>query len=175
MRRCLVIGTIAAFAAAGQGLTPAERSANIASFEKVWTTVRDKHWDPQLNGLDWQAVHDELRPKIEAAKGKDAAREVLNDMVGRLKQTHFGIFPGEVYHDLDSSRDSKEEPSSDEAQPGIDVRILDGHAIVTKVEPGSPAAAHHVKPGWEITRIGKTELAPLLARINKQFQDSTLL
>jgi hypothetical protein len=79
------------------GLSPAERSANIESFEQVWTTVRDKHWDPKLNGVDWQAVHDELRPKMEAAKNMDAAREVLNDMVGRLKQTHFGIFPGDVY------------------------------------------------------------------------------
>ena len=32
-----------------------------------------------------------------------------------------------------------------------------------------------MKPGWEIVRIGKTETAPLAARISKQFKDSTLL
>lgn len=188
--RVLILGIAAASSAAGQNatggvkvptpggeeLTPSERSANIESFEHVWQTVRDKHWDPKLNGLDWQAVHDELRPKIEAAKNADAARAVLNDMLDRLKQTHFGIFPGEVYHDLDSSTSTAEEPqSSDEAHPGIDLRVLDGHAIVTGVEPGSPAEGRGVKPGWEIVRIGKTDTAPLAARISKEFKDSTLL
>src|SRR5262249_21280673 len=67
MRRFFAIGIIAAFAAAAQGLTPDDRKASIDSFEKVWTTVHDKHWDPKFNGVDWKAIHDELRPKVEAA------------------------------------------------------------------------------------------------------------
>src|SRR5260370_26386396 len=119
----LVLGLASAIAAAGQGLTPAERSANVESFEQVWKTVRDKHWDPKLNGLDWQAVHDELRPKLDAAKDTGAARAVMNDMVERLKQTHFGIFPGDVYHDLDSSADVEgKDHDAGEADPGIDLR-----------------------------------------------------
>src|SRR5207253_4947817 len=111
---------------------------------------------------------------MEAAKNMDAARAVLNDMVGRLKQTHFGIFPGDVYRDLDSkdSTHLAEETSTDEAHPGFDLRIVEGRAVVTAVEPGSPAAAHNVKPGWVITNAGETEVAPLLARIAKQFKDS---
>jgi len=174
-RRILVVALVAgAVAVAGQPLTPAERNANIESFEQVWKTVRDKYWDPKINGLDWQAVHDELRPRIEAAKDMDEARRVLNDMLDRLKQTHFGIFPGDVYRDLDSS-DSKDDQKSDEANPGIEVRVLDGRAVVTSVEPGSPAAAHDIKPGWIITHVGKIEVAPVIARISKQFKDSTLL
>jgi carboxyl-terminal processing protease len=173
----LALPAVAAGLAAAQGLTPAERSANIESFEQVWKTVREKHWDPQLNGLDWQKVHDELKPKIEAAKSMDAAREVLNDMVGRLKQTHFGIFPGDVYHDLDAKNPTTlaDEAPTDEAGPGITVRILEGRAVVTEVEPGSPAAKRNVKTGWIITQIGTTDLAPVIERIGKQFKDSTLL
>jgi carboxyl-terminal processing protease len=177
----LVLGVASAIAAAGQSLTPAAgahaasfdhvRAANLESFEHVWTTVRDKHWDLKLNGVNWQAVHDELRPKMEVAKDMDAAREIMDDMLARLKQSHFGIFPGDVYRDLDSDDDK----DSDEATPGLDVRVLDGHAIVTAVEPGSPAAARNVKPGWEIVRAGKTEIAPMMARITRQFKDSTLL
>jgi carboxyl-terminal processing protease len=136
--------------------------------------VRDKHWDPKLGGLNWQAVHDELRPKMEAAKTADEAREILNDMLGRLKQTHFGIFPGSVYHDLDASSDKPEKDSVD-ATPGIDVRVLEGHAIVTDVEGGSPAASKGVKRGWEILRIGETEIPPLVKRIQEEFKDPTLL
>jgi len=174
-RSCaLVLAIAGATAAAGQTVTPAQRDVNIQSFEKVWTTVSEKHWDPKLGGLDWQAVHDELRPKMEAAKTADEARKVLNDMVGRLKQTHFGIFPGSVYHDLDASSDEPEKDSG-EATPGIDVRILKGHATVTDVEGGSPAAAKGVKRGWEILRIGDTEIPPVVKRIQEQFKDTTLL
>jgi carboxyl-terminal processing protease len=171
-RGATLLAIACAFAAAGQTVTPTD---NIEAFEKVWTTIRDKHWDPKLGGLDWQAVHDELRPKVEAAKTADAVREILNDMVGRLKQTHFGIFPGEVYHDLNSSDNDSGDGDAGESDPGIDLRILDGHAIVTDVYPGSPAAAKGVKPGWEILRIRDQEVASLVARIQKQFQDSSLL
>jgi carboxyl-terminal processing protease len=163
----LVLAIAATTAAPGQ---PADRAAGIEAFEKVWTTVRDKHWDPKLGGLNWQAVHDELRPKVEAAKSADAVREILNDMVGRLKQTHFGIFPAAVYHDLDPTADG-----DGDASPGIDLRILEGRAIVTAVDDRSPAAAKGVKPGWEILRIGDTDIAPVIARIQEQFKGSTLL
>src|SRR5664279_2315982 len=169
-RSCVLVLAIAgATAAGGQIVAPAERSANIEAFEKVWTTVRDKHWDSKPGGLDWQAVHDELRPKMEAAKTADEGRAILNDMVGRLKQTHFGIFPGSVYHDLDASADSGD------ANPGIYVRVLESHAIVTELEGGSPAAAKGVKPGWEILRIGDTDIPPVVARIQEHFKDPSLL
>jgi carboxyl-terminal processing protease len=171
--RAFALPVVVAGIAAAQGLTPAERSANLESFEQVWKTVRQKHWDPQLNGVDWQKVYDELKPKMESAKTMDAAREVLNDMVGRLKQTHFGIFPGDVYHDLDTK--NLDDESSDEAGPGMVVRVVEGHALVTEVEPGSPAAAQNVRPGWVITRIGKNDLAPVIERVGKQFKNSTLL
>ncbi len=159
----LVLALAAATTAPGQPVTGA-----IEAFEHVWTTVRDKHWDPKLGGLDWQAVHDELRPKVEAARSPDAVREILNDMVGRLKQTHFGIFPADVYHDLDPAAEG-------EASPGIDLRILEGRAIVTAVDEGSPAAAKGVKPGWEILRVGNTETASVITRIQEQLKGSTLL
>jgi carboxyl-terminal processing protease len=181
MRRiwAVALPLVAAGIVAAQGLTPAERSANLESFEHVWSTIRDKHWDLEQTGVDWQKVHDELKPKLEAAKSMDAAREVLNDMVGRLKQTHFGIFPGEVYHDLDS-KDSKtalsaEDSITDEANPGIGLRVLEGRAVVTEVDAGSPAAKQGVRPGWIITRVDKTDVDPVIGRVGKQFKDSTLL
>jgi carboxyl-terminal processing protease len=177
--RLLWLALAVSTAAVGQDLSEAQRKANLESFEQVWSTVRDKHWDPKLGGIDWQAVHDQLRPKMEAARNMEAARDVLNDMVGRLHQTHFGIFSGEVYHDLDASQDQDPENGKDsdfdDAHPGIDVRILDGHAIVTEVEPGSPAAASGVKPGWELTRAGKTDIDPMVERVQKQMKDSSLL
>jgi carboxyl-terminal processing protease len=157
-----------AFAGAAADLTPAERQANTDSFEQVWKAVRDRHWEINPGGLDWQAVHDELRPQIDKAKSIAEARKIMSGMLGRLHQTHFGIFPADVYDEFAS-------PGSTEGQPGIDVRALDGHAIVTGVEPDSPAAKAGVKPGWEILRVENREMKEVLQLIQKNFKDSTLL
>ena len=162
----LTLALVCACAAAE--LTSAQRQANLDSFEYVWKTVRDKHWDPKLGGLDWQAIHDELRPKVEAAGSTGEARSVMQDLLARLHQTHFGIFPAEVYKEFDN-------PGSSEGAPGIDVRALDGHAIVTAVTPTSPAAARGVKPGWELLRVDGRDIQPALKKVHDTFKDSTLL
>ena len=166
--RAGILAVIAVGAAAAADLTPAQRQANIDSFEYVWKTVHDKHWEARPGGLDWQAVHDELRPRIERAHSIEEARDTLSSMLERLHETHFGIFPGEVYEEFES-------PGSQEGQPGIDARALDGHAIVTAVDAGSPAASRGVKPGWEIVRVGESEMAPVIERVTSTFHDSTLL
>src|ERR1700735_1079394 len=82
----------------------AERQLNLDTFEKVWTTIRDKHWEKNPGGLDWQPIHAEFRPKVEQAKNIDEVRGILKEMLGRLHQTHFGILPATVYEavgDLD--------------------------------------------------------------------------
>jgi carboxyl-terminal processing protease len=155
-------------------LTPVERQRNIDSFEQVWSTVRDKHWDPKINGVDWPAVHQELRPQIEKAATMDEARAVMSDMLRRLKQTHFAIVPGEAYGELEPAGGA-ETPSASTGDPGIDVRVVEGHVLVTFVTPQSPAAAQGVKAGWEILRLEGKDVAPGLDKIRQALGRSTLV
>ena len=148
-------------------LTAEQRRSNSESFEYVWKTIQDKHWD--LKGLDWRAVHDELRPRIERAETMEQARAVLSDMIARLHQTHFGIIPSEVYQDVDSSA-----PAAGEGDVGLDVRVLDGLAVVTRLDPGSPAGAAGVKPGWVIARVNGEPLAPSIEKVAQAYRDSSL-
>ena len=37
-------------------LTPEQRQKNLESFDLVWTTIRDSHYDPKLGGVNWQQV-----------------------------------------------------------------------------------------------------------------------
>ncbi|MDQ6698751.1 MAG: S41 family peptidase [Acidobacteriota bacterium] len=149
-------------------LTPAERQLNLDSFEYVWKTVRDSHWDPQLGGLDWSAVRDELRPKMEKAETAEQTREILRDMIGRLHQSHFSIIPSEVYGDVHGTHDGAD------GTAGFDVRAISGKALVTSVESGSPAASKGVHSGWEITAIEGAELSPILHRVAETYRNSTL-
>lgn len=162
---CLAVAVTSLAAA---GLTPEQRKLNIDSFEYVWQTVRDKHWDPKLNGLDWQALHDEVRPKVEAAGSMQEARQAVAGMLERLHQTHFGITPPEVYDEMAAS-------GSREGSTGIAARVIGGQAVVTAVAPESPAAAMGVKPGWVIVRVDGRALEPGLRAIEERFSQSTLL
>jgi carboxyl-terminal processing protease len=152
---------------AGAALTPQQRQLNIQSFEYVWTAIRDKHWQTKPGGLDWQAIHDEFRPKIETANSMEAARDVLNQMLGRLHQTHFGIVPGELYANVDAAQGG-------DTTTGIDVRVVGAQVLVTSVEPDSSAFLQGVRPGWVILKIGHTDLAPIVTKLNSTYAGSSL-
>ena len=143
------------FAAALCTFGQARTQLDLDSFDKVWTTIRDKHWQVKPGGLDWQAIHDEYRPRVESAGSHDQARAVMQEMLGRLKQSHFAIIPEVMYSVLD---DDGEGPGTS----GIDARVLDGKAVVTGVDPGSPAAQQGVRPGWQIERAGGRELQAVI-------------
>jgi carboxyl-terminal processing protease len=157
----LLAATLAASQAASQ--------PDLDSFEKVWTTVRDKHWQAKPGGLDWQAIHDEYRPRIEKAATHDEARAVMQEMISRLKQSHFAIIPGALYSVLD-------EEGEGPGVTGIDARVLDGQAVVVSVDPGSPAEKQGVRPGWEIQRAGGRDLKAIIdqARSNPAIHELQL-
>jgi carboxyl-terminal processing protease len=139
-------------------LSADQKQLNIASFEKIWTTIRDKHWEKNPGGLDWQAVHAEFRPKMEAAQTQEQSLAVMRAMLDRLKQTHFAIFSATVYNDVGIE-------SLGDGSPGLDTRVLDGQAIVTRIDPGSPAESAGVKLGWQIVSANGQFLAPLIQKL----------
>jgi carboxyl-terminal processing protease len=160
---CSLAGLIAAaFCLAAAPLTPEQRRLNLDSFEYVWKTVRDKHWDAKLGGVDWQAIHDELRPSMEAAQTMDESRQIVSSMLERLHQTHFGVIPADAYDTIDAKSDPA---PSDHGQTGIELRILSGRAVVASVAAESSAKDAGVAPGWEVVRIGKSETAPVIRKI----------
>ena len=83
-------GCIAAASASGR----ARRCRKaVETFDAAWRIVRDSHFDKTLNGVDWDAVAAELRPKAAAARTAGELRAVLRDMLGRLGQSHFAMLP----------------------------------------------------------------------------------
>ncbi len=139
------------------GLTEEQRRVELASFDSVWSTIRDKHFDPELGGLDWQRIREELRPKVERATSSGEARAVMRDLIGRLHQSHFQIIPAEV---LEAMAQPVGEGSVG-GDAGIDARVVGGRALVTSVTKGSPADRAGVRPGWEVLRIGRFRVSKL--------------
>lgn len=151
-------------------LTEDQGKLNIESFETIWTTIRDKHYDPNFGGINWQAVHDELLPKIEKAENMSEARTILRNLIHRLGLSHFNLIPIEVYEKLGKPG----EQGSQDGVTGLDFRIVDGRPLVTSVPNDSPAHKAGVKTGWEIVKINKDKISELLPDIAKEFEGNSL-
>ncbi len=145
---------------AAHTLTLAQR-ANI--FTLVWTRVRDKHYDPKLNGLDWNAVRTRYQPRALQAPTDAAFYQTLNEMLGELKQSHLGVRAPEDAEALSAEHPAATGPSTGDA--GLTALLIGGQAVVSRVEPGSGAEKAGIKPGFILTDIGGKPLAPLLKRI----------
>ncbi|HMP01927.1 MAG TPA: S41 family peptidase [Gemmatales bacterium] len=171
----LVLVGVPAWTAQEKELTPEQIAQNRASFKVVWETIRDKHWDPQPGGLNWDDIRAEFEPKVEKAKTQREFRQILGAMLDRLDQSHFGIVPAEVYDVIDVPDEAKEPKDSKEpksrrrrggqGQSGLDLRVVDSEALVTRVDEGSPAAKAGIKTGWVLEAVDGTEVAPVIRKI----------
>ena len=140
-----------------------EEALHLATFDQVWTTVRDRHPDSGLGGVDWEAVRDELRPKAASVSSREELRPILQQMLNRLGQSHLTILPGEQVAGSGSGglgEESDPTPPGEQvwdSGSGFGVRIEDGRAIVAWVTSGSEVADSGVAEGWTIDLIGDGE------------------
>ena len=151
---------------------PHLQQLNVQSFDYVWTTIRNKHWDPKLGGVDWDAVRAELRPKAERASTVAEGRAVLQEMIGRLHQSHFGILASDVYQSVQEPASGS--PDGEEGWTGIDLRVIGGQALVTQVDANTPAAARSVHTGWQLVEVDGTDIAGLIGKVSETYKNSTM-
>lgn len=150
----------------------------LETFDAAWEAVHETHFDPTFNGVDWDAVGAELRPRAEEAQTLDELRGVVRDMLGRLGQSHFVLLPAEALDRRDdggggsgSTASATRPDAPDAAEPdadvGLDVRLRDGELIVSDVVEGGPGALAGVRPGWILRAIGDYDLAQALTRLEE--------
>jgi carboxyl-terminal processing protease len=156
-------------------LTVQEKQKHLASFDKVWETIRDRHYDPKLGGLDWEGVRKELRPKVEAATSTGEVRKVLNDMLKRLKQSHMVIMSGDALDALQGDGSGRKKRVPGGGEPGLQVRIVEGQPTVFQVRAGGPADKAGVRTGWVLVKVDDEELAPALEKVRKAHEKSSML
>jgi len=181
----------------GRPLSAEERALEVRSFDQIWTTVRERHWDPEVYGPSWEAIRDTLRPRIEQARTRAESRAVMQALLDTLGQSHFGIIPADVYGEmtvdhsdrtpegaesadgegasdaLDGGKDSSDILTSGAGVTGLDLRILDGRAVVTRVASGSPAESVGVRPGWILLQARNHKPEVVLPKLWEEFEEST--
>jgi Tol biopolymer transport system component len=109
-------------------------------FQEAWTYIRDNFFDPNFNGVNWDAVRDQYAPLAAGARTPDELRRIISEMLGELNSSHSGIAaPGNA------------------AQPPAIGRLgvrfdrgeyeSKGALRITQVIPLTPAAIANVKVG----------------------------
>ena len=119
---------------------------NMQSFEIVWQTVNEKHYDSTFGGVDWKALHDRYKPRIAAVNDESEFYLYTNQMLFELNLSHLLVATQadlERYIPVLTARGTV----------GIDIKWIDEEAVVTAVKPGSPAHRSGLRPGQVITGI----------------------
>src|ERR1700689_5793879 len=81
-------GAVGAWPASAQSPSQPDEApagSNQADFDQVWELVRDRFYDPHLNGLDWQEQRVRFRPDAASARSREDAAVVINAMLAELR------------------------------------------------------------------------------------------
>jgi carboxyl-terminal processing protease len=146
-----------------------QKAQRFAILDAAWTTVRDKHYDKTLGGVDWKAVRAKYEPVALGAPSEAAFYRALNQMIGELGQSHMTITgPGaEDEDDIEELAAPGESASSGPApavtagsvgDPGIVVRVIEGQPTISTVRAGSAAERAGLQPGYVVTHVAGREL-----------------
>jgi len=185
----------------------------LADFDAMWNIINETHFDPEFNGVDWEAVRDELRPQAADARNRSALRGIMSDALGRFGQSHFGIIPDASAEpkaskntdsastqtpsnssipsaSVDSHRvveefdgyneievvvpDNSATDGAGDADTGIDIRIIDGEAVVSSIRDQSPAQLVGVRTGWVLNAARGHSVKAKLDQLAKYVDENEL-
>ena len=149
-------------------------AANLAAFDEVWETVRDRFYDPRLHGLDWQAVRAQYRPRVAAARSREETAAAVNAMLAELGASHTQYYTPEdpAYYQLADIFSyalrhrglERVFPTGEVSYPGIGVftQVDDqGRTFVTGVIEGAPAHQAGLLAGDEILTVDDRPFRPV--------------
>jgi C-terminal processing protease CtpA/Prc len=167
----------AALLLAGAGL-PAATSVALAQradtqpFDEAWRIARDKFYDREMMGLDWEAIGDKYRKDYREARTDAARSDAINAMLGELKSSHTHHYTKDetAYYELADifsyplRRDLPKYFSGRTVHyPGVGMftKNIGGTTFVSGVFPGLPADTAGLKLGDEIVSADGETFAPV--------------
>jgi len=127
------------------------RRVQLETFDYAWSRVEEAHYDEDMNGIDWDAVYEELRPQARKARTNAELRPVLVEMFSRLGDSHYGVMPRELAEGMPGP-----ESVVGNGELDLDLRLVDGRVVVVR------SGQDQVGLGWVLVRLGATDLSQWL-------------
>lgn len=166
---CIFVGTV--------NTPPRAQSVNTTSaanklsakdraeaFEKIWRTVEEKYYDPNFNGVDWQAVRERFRPRLETVQTDAEFYRLMNEMVSELRDAHTRVR---------SPRQRRERERLVGTSTGLFVFEVEGQSVVMRVAPDTDAARAGVEAGMLVRTVDDKPVAERLAEIRQEVGNSS--
>ena len=153
-------------------LTAPPTPPNLAAFDEVWETVRDRFYDPRLHGLDWQAARAQFRPRVVAAGSREETAAAVNAMLAELGASHTQYYTPEdpAYYQLADIFSyalrhrglERVFPTGEVSYPGIGVHAgrRSGPNLCNRVIEGAPAHQAGLLVGDEISLSPTARFGP---------------
>jgi C-terminal processing protease CtpA/Prc len=140
-------------------ISKTDRERALGILDNVMKGIQENYYDPNLKGLDWNAVHAQAKEKIEESNSLNAALAQVAAAVSTLNDSHTRFVPPYKPFKLDF---------------GLDYQTIWSRVFITRVRPGSDAAAKNIRPGAEIlsmdgvkpTRQNLYDIAYLIYRLD---------
>lgn len=136
-------------------MTTATREGRLAVFDEAWRTIRERYYDPALNGVDWDELRSRLRPLAAEASGETEFYSVLRRLTSRLRDAHTRVYAPDERFDW-------QRPTH--ISVGVALREIAGQIVVVGVEREGEAERGGVRAGDELLSIEGEPVAAIFAR-----------
>jgi len=144
----------------GFGAYQNKNEGYLGIFETIWKKVNETYFDPSYGGLDWKEIHDRYQPQIASAKNDEDFHALINKMLWELKVSHAAFIPPGFFAAV--------EPVVFAAGGiGINVRMLNGQAVIISVDPESPAHKAGLRSGFIIQAIDSVPIAQIEKEVKR--------
>ena len=190
MRRCassvLALTSLLALSLGGAIMLPGSAFGKSEHdlFEQVGRTVEKRFFDPDLNGVDWQAIREKYKAQAAEAASKAERAAVVNEMLAELKTSHTRLFTADEpayyqilgvflasHHEL-RRRLKAIRPDVTPTYTGIGLftKEIDGQTFVSGVLDGGPAAEAGLLVGDRLLESGGKPFHPIRSFAGKAGQ-----
>jgi carboxyl-terminal processing protease len=138
----------------------------LAVFDDAWATIRDRYYDADFHGVDWQAQREQFRPLAAEAGSAKELYTILRRMIGNLHDAHTRIYAPDEKFDWQHPRS---------IGIGVALREVEGLPVVIAVDRGSEAERAGLRAGDVIETIDDAPaLAVFAERLEEQHGSSTV-
>ncbi len=123
-------------------------------FQQAWTYIRDNFFEPNMNGVNWNAVREQYAPLAAGARTPDELRRIISQMLGELNASHSGI-AGPAAN-----------PPTPPATGRLGLRFdrgefeTKGALRISEVIPLTPAAINNIKAGEYLISVDGNAIGP---------------
>jgi len=139
-------------------------------FDTVWHTIHEEFWDPQFNGVDWEAAKRRYRPRALAARDHELFAVIINQMLSELRTSHTRYYTRwDPQYYIVQVVFGKHETRRNGI--GVVTKQIEGHYYAIAVLKSSPAENAGIVLGDRLAEVDGRPFHPIRSFENKAGQE----